>query len=92
MSSPAAAPQAAPLTEGRIRSILREELGAAHEAPPLLDIGGVARRLSISVRSAEKLVAAHEIVPIQVGGVRRFDPDAVEAYIRRNVRGGRAGR
>ena len=89
-----AATGAAPIQtdEARLRAIIREEVGAANEPEPLLDVGGVARRLSVSIRSVEKLIAREEIVPIQVGGVRRFDPETIDAYIRRNVRGGRVRR
>ena len=75
-----------------LRSILREELAAAGEPEPLLDVGGVARRLSVSVRTVEKIIASGDLAPIWVEGSRRFDRDAVEAYIRRRVRVGRARR
>ena len=75
-----------------LRSILREELAAASEPDPLLDVGGVARRLSVSVRTVEKIIASGDLAPIWVEGSRRFDREAVEAYIRRRVRAGRARR
>ncbi len=66
---------------------LREDLRLHHRGPrPLLKIAEVARVLRISERSAEKLVAAGELRPIEVGGVRRFDPAAIEAYLRSRVR------
>lgn len=75
-----------------LRSILREELAAAGEPEPLLDVGGVARRLSVSVRTVEKIIASGDLAPIWVEGSRQFDREAVEAYIRRRVRVGRARR
>ena len=75
-----------------LRSILREELAAVGEPDPLLDVGGVARRLSVSVRTVEKIIASGDLAPIWVEGSRRFEREAVEAYIRRRVRVGRARR
>lgn len=50
---------------------------------PLLDVEGVADWLGISRRTVEKLISTGEIKPIRVKGQRRFDRDAIEAYIRR---------
>lgn len=76
---------------------LKEELEAARGPKSLWSIKDVARRLGISLRTAENLVRAGDISPISIRGgkIRRFDPEAVEAYIRscaRRNRGGRVGR
>lgn len=59
--------------------------------PKLLDLNGVASMLNVGVRTVETLVAAGEIPVARIGapgrrGVRRFDPAAVEAYVRRQTR------
>lgn len=69
-----------------------------HQIPsidhPLYDIKAVARKLAISVRTVETLVAEGRIVPVAVRGQRRFTPESVDAYIRHSVRstGSRRGR
>lgn len=63
--------------------------GGPRPAPPLLDLAGAARRLNVSERTVESLVAVGELAVIRIGtgrGVRRFDPDAVDALIRRQAR------
>ena len=80
--------------EARVRRAIREELAADRpaappQAPPLLDLAGTAARLNVSERTVESLVALGEIPVVRIGtgrGVRRFDPDAVEAFIRRRAR------
>ena len=57
----------------------------------MLDLDGVASRLNVSPRTVESIVAAGEIPVVRIGapgkrGVRRFDPAAVEAYVRRQTR------
>lgn len=75
----------------RVREAVREEL-AGQGAPPLLDLPGVAARLNVSKRTVEALVAAGELPVVRIGagprtrGVRRFDPAAVDAFIRRRAR------
>ena len=62
---------------------------ALAEPPPLLDIKAAAARLNVSTRTVEALVADGEIPVVRIGtgrGSRRFDPAAVEAFIRRNAR------
>ena len=57
--------------------------------PPLLDLAGAAARLNVSKRTVEALIALGEIPVVRIGtgrGVRRFDPAAIEAFIRRRVR------
>ena len=52
---------------------------------PLWDINDVSDYLKVSKRTAETLVAEGKISPIWVKGQRRFGPDAVKAYLRRQV-------
>ena len=80
--------------EARVRRAIREELaGAAPDRPaappPLLDLAGAAARLNVSERTVESLVASGEIPVVRIGtgrGVRRFDPAALEAFVRRQTR------
>ena len=69
----------------RVSAALRGELAP----PPMLDLAGVAERLNVSERTVENLVAAGDLPVSRIGagrGARRFDPAAVEAFIRRNTR------
>ena len=69
-----------------IREIVRETRG---EPAPLLDIHAVARWLNVSTRLVETFVAGGEIPSLRIGrgrGVRRFEPAAVEAFIRRRAK------
>lgn len=75
-----------------VRAAVRSELEAASVRPPLLKIEGVAALLAVSVRTVENIIEGEELAPIWVGGVRRFDPDAVEAYVRSPSRRKRIGR
>ena len=78
-----------PADREALRSIIREEIAEAVEPPALFDLGAVARRLSVSERTVESLVALGEIPVVRIGtgrGVRRFDPAAVEAFVRRQTR------
>ena len=59
--------------------------------PPLLDLSGVAQALNVSERTVENFVAAGELPVVRLGtgkrrGLRRFDPEAVTAFIRRRAR------
>lgn len=88
---PADAP---PLDLDAIADRLAERVAAlvevARQPPPLLDLDGAAARLNVSPRTVRALVADGEIPVIRIGtgrGVVRFDPTAVEAFIRRNARG-----
>ena len=55
---------------------------------PLLTLKQVAMRLGVSVRTVETLVAEGKLVPLRVRPkLRRFDPAAVEAYLRLTARG-----
>ena len=59
---------------------------------PLWDIKEVARFLSISERKTRDLVASYELRGIKVGGLWRFHPDTVNAYLLANIAGPRNGR
>lgn len=76
-----------------IRETIRDELSdwlrRSREPPPLLSVEGVARRLSVSVRTVESLIAEGEIAPVWVRGQRRFTVEAVDAFIR-SCPGGRS--
>jgi excisionase family DNA binding protein len=52
---------------------------------PLWSIGDVATRLDVSKRTVEKMIDAGEITPIWVREQRRFEPEVIDAYLRRNV-------
>lgn len=56
--------------------------------PPLFDLAGVARRLNVSERSVERLVAEGLITPLWIGSSRRFSPEAVEAFLKRYAAAG----
>ncbi len=51
----------------------------------LWDKEDVATRLNICERTVEKIIDDGELTPIWVREQRRFEPEAVEAYLRRNV-------
>lgn len=75
----------------RLADRVAEMVDEARQPPPLLDLAGVARRLNVSERTVENIVAAGELPVVRLGtgtrrGLRRFDPAAVEAYIRRQAR------
>ena len=61
-----------------------ERLLQEHRAlKPLLSLGDVARTLKKSVRSCETMLAAGELPPpLWIGGVRRWHPDTIAAYLR----------
>ena len=73
----------------RLADRVAELVEAARQPPPLLDLAGTAKRLNVSPRTVRALVADGEIPVVRIGtgrGARRFDPDAVEAFIRRQSR------
>ena len=73
----------------RLAARVAELVEAARTPPPLLSLDATAARLNVSPRTVESLVADGEIPVIRIGagrGVRRFDPAAVEAFIRRQAR------
>jgi len=51
----------------------------------LWTIGDVATRLNVSNRTVESIIDDGKLTPIWIRGQRRFEPEAVEAYLRRNV-------
>ena len=66
---------------------LASRLGSTGPAP-LLDLPAVARWLNVSERLVETFVAAGDLPVLRIGqgrGVRRFEPTAVEAFIRRQA-------
>lgn len=77
-----------------LAAALAERLTPAEPAP-LLDLPAVARWLNISERLVETFVASGEIPVLRIGqgrGVRRFEPAAVEAFIRRQAKTAGRGR
>lgn len=81
------------------RALTSGALATAKGQAPLLDVAGVARRLSVSERSVERLVAEGLLSPVWVGGARRFAPEAVESFLKRyavrgrqDTKGGAGGR
>lgn len=68
---------------------LRYELGEERTGrpTPLLDTKGVAQFLCVSERKVYELVEMGEIVPVWIGGRKRFDQKMLNAYVRH-----RAGR
>ena len=53
----------------------------ATAAVSLLDVGGAAARLSVTVRFVRRLVAERRIPYVKVGKFVRFDPADLEAWI-----------
>jgi len=51
-------------------------------ASDLLDVKAVARRLNISVRTVESLIAEGQLKPLRIGRKRLFTSEAVETYLR----------
>lgn len=66
-----------------LRRLVDEAIDArrATDTPPLLTKAGVARYLSVSIRTVDTLVAEGELVPIKIRAARRFTKDAVDRYI-----------
>jgi excisionase family DNA binding protein len=58
-------------------------------SPPLFDLAGVARRLNVSERTVERLVAEGLLTPLWVGGSRRFAPEGVDGFLKRYAIRGR---
>lgn len=48
----------------------------------LIPIKEVARRLGVSVRTVEQLVAEQELVPVYIRRARRFAPEQIDAFVR----------
>jgi excisionase family DNA binding protein len=53
------------------------------DARPLLSPAGLAERLGVSERKAREMLAEGVIPSLLVGGGRRVEPSAVDAYIDR---------
>lgn len=52
----------------------------------LVDLDWVVRRLGTTDRHVYSLVAGREIPHLKVGGRLRFDPEAIEQWLRANTR------
>jgi excisionase family DNA binding protein len=59
------------------------ELAFALPDEPLLSLEEIAERLSVSVRTVQRLVADDELRPFYVGTSPRFDPRDVADYLER---------
>lgn len=59
-------------------------LESIQHSPPdaLLDVKGLADYLNVSERQVETLIAEGHIHPLWIGGCRRFDRKAIDAYLR----------
>lgn len=53
---------------------------------PLMDIDGVAERLSVGVRHVRRLVTEERIPYVKWGHLLRFEPEEVEKWINDNRR------
>lgn len=71
---------------------LEERLDATQGPRPLLTRQDVADYLQVSLRYVDGLIAERKIVPIRIGRVCRFHPDAVDAFVRNAAVGVRQGR
>jgi excisionase family DNA binding protein len=63
-----------------------EELEHDRVQAPLLTIKDVAGRLNVHKRTVERIIDQGHLKPIWVRGQRRFEPEAVRAYIREHCR------
>ena len=59
----------------------------AHPRRPLLDIAGCANYIASSVRHVRRMVAERTLPHYKVGHYVRFDPDELDAWLKRNRRG-----
>jgi len=69
-----------------VRLVRRENealLRKHHEMECLMSIDDVAEVLGVSRRTMEDIVACGDLDPIWIKGQRRFHPDTVDAYLRR---------
>ena len=53
---------------------------------PLLDVGGLAHYLNVSVRHVRRLVAERRVPFYKVGYFVRFDPDEIDLWLTANHR------
>jgi len=65
---------------------------APKSPPPLLNLASVARRLNVSERTVERLIAEGLLTPMWINGSRRFPPEAVEGFLKRYAIRGRASK
>lgn len=72
--------------------VLEGRLDAIQGPRPLLTRQDVADYLQVSLRYVDGLIAERKIVPIRIGRVCRFHPDAVDAFVRNAAVGVRQGR
>lgn len=69
---------------------LQREDDSVEDLPDALwTVKQVAARLGVSTRTVKTLIALGDLRPIWIGGSRRFDPQAIEAYIARRAEAGR---
>jgi excisionase family DNA binding protein len=59
-----------------------DELRRLDGFEPLWTAKDVAHALNVSKRTVENVISAGDLQPIYIRGARRFDPDAVRAYVR----------
>lgn len=70
---------------------IREEIGQTRSLrekdrdDQLLTYADVAERLQVSERHVQTLAHSGELTPIRLGRAVRFDPDAVDAFVRRKA-------
>jgi excisionase family DNA binding protein len=69
------------LHHGEELEVTRSEAAAARN---LMDIGGVAERLSVRVRYVRRLVAERRIPYIKLGHLLRFDPAQIDEWLERS--------
>jgi excisionase family DNA binding protein len=72
-----------------VRLVRRENedlLRRHQEMECLMSIDDVAEVLGVSRRTMEDIVASGDLDPIWIKGQRRFHPDAVDAYLRRQAK------
>lgn len=53
---------------------------------PLWTDADVAKRLSVSTRTVQRLVETGEFACLRIGGQRRYDPRAIEAYLKSSAK------
>lgn len=59
-----------------------DDLPLREQTPCLIPVKEVARRLGVSTRHVETMIAERLLIPIWIGGIRRFDPRSVDAFIK----------
>ena len=62
----------------------------AHDTPPTLwTVKDIARILRCSERTVAALTASGELASLRIARLRRYRPEDVQAFIHRNLAGGR---